>query len=292
MPAVHTETFKARFYECNPFGFLKYMNYLRWMGEAAFSASAAVGYDFSSYDRLGQLWLVRETKIDYLSQISYGNEVAIKTWVMDIRRFRSNRAYEFTKIKSGQIAARARTDWVYLHSFSLKPAPIPNEMKLAFFPEGIPANFPRPSRFPKPAASLKNPIIYRKVVGWDDIDRMRHVNNATYLNFIEEADVFTCEACGCSLERMFQERRRLDTRSQHLEYHQPARYGDTVEITMWHSDIKPGTAVRHYEIRRVEGGDLLVRARSVLGFSNMDTGVPCNLPKDFREFIANHGGKH
>ena len=48
MPAEHRELFHVRYYECDPFGHMNNANHLRWMQEAAFAASAAVGYDMDA----------------------------------------------------------------------------------------------------------------------------------------------------------------------------------------------------------------------------------------------------
>lgn len=53
--------FRIRHYECDAYGHVNHANYLRYMQEAAFDASAAVGYDFEHYRAMGRLWLVRET---------------------------------------------------------------------------------------------------------------------------------------------------------------------------------------------------------------------------------------
>src|SRR5512136_1822332 len=135
MPAIHHETFRVRYYECDAYGHLNNINYLRWMQEAAFGASAAVGYDLARYEEIGHSWLIRETDVEYLAPLKYGDEVEIKTWVMDWRRFHSRRAYEFTNTRTGQLAARAVTDWVYVNSKTLRPAATPEEMLLAFLPE-------------------------------------------------------------------------------------------------------------------------------------------------------------
>ena len=50
MPAaVHTATFRVRHYECDAYGHLNNANYARYMQEAAFDASAAVGYGKDRY---------------------------------------------------------------------------------------------------------------------------------------------------------------------------------------------------------------------------------------------------
>jgi acyl-CoA thioester hydrolase len=111
-------------------------NYLRYMQEAAFNASAAVGYDVKRYDELGQYWLVRETEIEYFKPLMYGDEFAIKTWVADFRRVRSRRRYEFRAPGSADLIARGMTDWVYLDKATQRPVNVPPEMIRAFAPDG------------------------------------------------------------------------------------------------------------------------------------------------------------
>src|SRR3990172_10663548 len=97
MPFMHTRTFRVRRYECDAYGHLNNANYLRYMQETAFDASAAAGYDFDRYTAMGRLWTVRETDIEYLNPLQYADRVEVKTWVIDFRRVRSRRAYEFRK---------------------------------------------------------------------------------------------------------------------------------------------------------------------------------------------------
>ena len=149
MPVIHRQAFHVRYYECDAYGHLTNVNYLRWMQEAAFGASMAVGYDFAHYTELGHLWLIRETDIEYIAPLAYGAEVTVKTWVADFRRAHSLRRYEFVDTHTGQIAARASTDWVYIDTETLRPAMVPEAMQLAFCPDGPPeADAPR-KRFPK-----------------------------------------------------------------------------------------------------------------------------------------------
>jgi Acyl-ACP thioesterase len=50
MPLTHLEKFKVRYTECDQYGHVNNANYLRYMQEAAFGASADAGYDFARYD--------------------------------------------------------------------------------------------------------------------------------------------------------------------------------------------------------------------------------------------------
>ncbi len=280
MTVIHHEPFRVRFYECDAYGHLNNVNYLRWMQEAAFGASAAVGYDSSRYDEIGHLWLVRESDVEYLTPLVYGDEVTIKTWVSDFRRSHSLRQYEFTNQRTGQLAARASTDWVYVNAQTLRPAAIPPEMQHAFFPE-LPATEPRRERFPTPPPPPPGVFSLRRRVEWRDIDRMWHVNNAMYLSYIEDAGVHVAEAHGWPMKRMADEGFALFARQHRIEYRVPAVLGDEIEISTWISDVQRSTVFRHYAIRRASDGVLLARVRTQWVWVDVKSGRPIRVPEVF-----------
>ncbi len=280
MPATHYEVFKVRNYECDAFGHLRGATYLRWMQESAFAASAAVGYDFSRYHNIGQIWLIHETAVEYLAPLHYGDEVEVKTWVMDIRRFRSRRAYEIRYRATGEMAARASTDWVYLDAETLRPQMIPEAIQSAFFPEGAPPESLPRERHPVAHDRPPEAIALPRTVTWSDIDTMWHVNNANYLEYIEDAEKHACAVRGWSMERMLAERLRIHTRQHRLEYRRPAVLGDAVEIATWCTDPEDTTALRHYEIWRESDGELLVQAQARWGLSDLETGAALRIPTE------------
>jgi acyl-CoA thioester hydrolase len=288
MPATHHETFRVRYYECDAYGHLSNTNYLRWMQEAAFAASSAVGYDFARYDEIGYLWLVRETDIEYLAPLTYGDEVQVKTWVMDFRRFLSRRAYEFTHLRTGQISARASTDWAYVKAEPLQPAMIPQAMRLAFFPEGAPQEGARRDRFPTPPPPPASVFSIRKRVEWRDIDTMWHVNNAMYLAYIEDAGIQVCAAHGWPMQRMRDEGFGILARRHRIEYRQSAQIGDELEIATWFSDAQRSTAYRHYTIRRVMDREILARVRTLHVWVDLKTGRPIRIPGHFLDDFADN----
>jgi acyl-CoA thioester hydrolase len=286
MPAVHYQTFQARYYECDAYGHLNNITYLRWMQEAAFGASAAVGYDFARYDEISHLWLVRETDIEYLVPIKYGDEVEIKTWVKDFRRFRSRRMYEFTDIQTKQLAARASTDWVYLSAETLRPAVIPTEMQQAFFPEGVPEESISRDHFPSPPPPPPNVFSIRRQVEWRDIDMMWHVNNAAYLSYIEDAGTHVGEAFGWPMQRMSDAGFGLIARRHQIEYRQPAKLGDELEIATWYSGGRRASATRYYTIRRLCDDTLLAQAQTLWVGIDLKTGRPIRMPEHFLDDFA------
>jgi len=137
MPAIFKRVLRVRSYECDAYGHVNHANYLRYMQESALDASAAVGYDEAKYNELGTIWLIRETKIEYLQSLRFGDSVEVTTWVGDFRRVRSRRFYEMRRVSDGEMVAKASTDWVYIERASSRPVRVTPEMITAFAPEGM-----------------------------------------------------------------------------------------------------------------------------------------------------------
>jgi YbgC/YbaW family acyl-CoA thioester hydrolase len=278
MPLTYERTFRVRHYECDTTGCVKCPNYLNYMQEAAFDASAAAGYSMDRYATMDRYWLVRETDIEYLRPLRYGDSVQVRTWVADFRRVRSRRSYELRKAESGELVARASTDWVFLDTAADRPVSIPREMMEAFFPEGAPDRAPPRARFP--SASPPDTGIFRlhRRVEWQDVDPAHHVNNAVYLAYLEECRLQAQEAIGWPQARMQEVGLAIRVRRYQIEYRQPGLLGDELELATWVSDLKDTTAMRHSTVTRVGDGELLAQARMYWETTDLETGRPVCIP--------------
>jgi acyl-CoA thioester hydrolase len=250
MPLIHNHTFRVRHYECDPQGRVFAANYLRYMQEAAFAASAAAGYDVARYEAMGESWLIRETMVEYLDALGHGDAVEVRTWVVDFRRVRSRRAYEFRRTGRDALVARAFTDWVYLERETGRPTSIPAEMKAAFFPEGAPRIAPPRERFPVDSDPPPDAHRQRRPVEWRDLDAAGHVNNAVYIDFVEEVGRGLADGQAISTQRV------------HVEYRQPALPGDELEVVTWLAAREGRQKVRNTMIYRLGDSGLLARAQT------------------------------
>ena len=288
MPHVFERTFRVRHYECDAYGHVNNTHYLRYMQETAFDASAAVGYDLARYAALGQHWLVRETEIEYLSPLRYGDSVRVKTWVEDFRRVRSRRRYELTKVDTGEAVARASTDWVYLNTTTGQPASVPPEMIAAFFPEGAPPPAPPRPRFPEPPPPPPGAFRMPRQVLWQDIDLAGHVNNAQYLNYFSDCAFETARAHGWPAQRCLDAGFGILVRKHQIEYRQPALLDDEVELTTWLFNPRRVTVNRAFTLTRRRDGALLARAEVLYVWVDLKTGLPMKIPAALiAEFAGN-----
>jgi YbgC/YbaW family acyl-CoA thioester hydrolase len=262
MAATYTRRFQVRFSECDAYGNMYSSSYFRRMQETAFEASADLGYDFEKYNQLGTIWLIRETKIDHYEPLWYGDQIDVKTWVLDFRRFRSIRMYEFRIVETGQLAARASTDWISRDSENLRPVSIPAEMQLAFLPEAAQLGSQPRQRFTVASDIPNQAVVLHRKVSWGDIDMMWHMNNAVYLDYLAEAEEALLAETGWSRLSLRTNGIKLAAKHQHIEYRQPAMLADELEISAWFAQVTGSTLLVSYLINRLKDGQLLAQAQS------------------------------
>ncbi len=293
---IFKQSFRVRSYECDFYGHVNNANYLRYMQQAATDASAAVGWDEARYQSIGRLWLIRETDIEYLIPLRHGDTVEITTWAADFRRVRSTRYYELRNGK-GEMVARAKTDWVYINLATGQPASVPPEMIADFAPPDLASpgdvtqTLPVATERKKfPAAPPPPPGIYtqNRLVEWRDVDQARHVNNATYLNYMEEAGFGATRHFGWSMARMTAENFGIVARRMQIEYRLQAVLAEELSISTYLSETRRSTTVRHYIITRSTDGALIAQARGLFVFINPETGKIARLPLQIMDDFATH----
>lgn len=282
MIPTFTRTFRVRFYECDSYGHVNHAHYLRYMQETAFDASADVGYDLTRYEALGSHWLVHESDVEYLAPLRYGDSVTVKTWVLDFQRVRSRRAYELRLAGTGEMIAKATTDWVYVDRHTHHPQRIPPEMVKAFLPDGPPAGTSPRAPFPTPPPTPAGLFTLHRPVSWVNVDPAGHLNNAAYLHYLEDATLADATFRGWPPGRMINEGHfAIVARRYHIRYHQPALISDELEISTWISDVKRATAIRHYTVKRANDQTLLAQARAFWVWVDFNTGRIIRIPPNF-----------
>ena len=108
--------------------------YLRWVLDAAMAHSAARGWDHAAYRALGGIFVVRRHEIDYLAQVTLGQEVEAATWVASWKLASCVRATAITRVAGGErkLVAQAQTTWAFMALDSGRPQRIPDELRAAF----------------------------------------------------------------------------------------------------------------------------------------------------------------
>ena len=234
------------------------------------------------------IWLIRDTEVEYLKPLRYGDTAAVTTWVGDFRRVRSRRMYQIQNQHANGLLARGSTDWVLLDRETFRPVTIPEEMKIAFFPEGAPEEALPREPFPKAPPAPGGAVTATRQVAWEDVDPAGHVNNAKYFSYIEEAGIQAAAQFGVLMSDFLEQGFGSVARRTRIEYKQQVRLGEDLEITTYLSDVRATRATRHFILRRAEDQALVAQAYVVWVYIDIHTGRPARFPQEAREKLANH----
>ncbi len=129
---------------------------------------------------------------------------------------------------------------------------------------------------------LPDPFLRRSVVGEEDVDGLKHTNNTVYVRWCEQCAWEHSVALGLDLDSYHDLDRAMAVVEGKYRYLQASYLGDEIETATWiiHWD-KRLTMTRHFQIRRVSDGALLLRAEVRFACIEISSGRPRRLPAEF-----------
>lgn len=113
-----------------------------------------------------------------------------------------------------------------------------------------------------------------------ELDLYGHVNNAVYLNWIEQAAVDHVEALGFGRGWSLGRGGGWVVREHHVTYHRPVVYGDEVLVTTLPTELAGVRGIRRTEIRRAADGALTTEAETVWVWVRLSDGRPTRIPAE------------
>jgi acyl-CoA thioester hydrolase len=123
-------------------------------------------------------------------------------------------------------------------------------------------------------------------VGEDAIDVNRHVNNLSYLRWMQDAATGHSAARGWTLERYQALGAGWFVRSHFIEYLRPAFAGDVLHVHTWVADLLAHSSTRRYAFIREDDGARIAKAETRWVFVDFDSGRPVRIPADVRSDFA------
>jgi len=214
--------YRVRFDEADADGLMRPSSLLRYAQDMAWRHSTAVGFDRDWYAEQGINWLVRNVKLEIDDPVTYGDVLMVSTEVIGWRHVWARRHSEVRRIGSenggaqGESVATVETDWVAL-TLEGRPARVPQDFARHFSPD---RQFVR-SRvlLPEPTEPLSRLATRVRPL---DVDPMRHMNNAAYLDMVDDG-----------LSRMSDGERLVSPDCYRIGYVRPALPGTAIEIACW-----------------------------------------------------------
>jgi acyl-ACP thioesterase len=234
--------YRVRFDEAGPDGRIRTSVLLRYAQDVAWRHSEELGFDRGWYQARGLGWVVRGVELELREPIPIGHTLRVSTAVVGHRRIWARRLGE-CRLADGRPAATVTTDWVLLDARN-RVVRIPEDFGLAFTNPEVDSEI---LRVAPPAGAVADQVELRVQTG--DLDPLDHVNNAVYVDWLEEA----LEGAG------WRDATEALPRSYRLEYLASAARGDRVTVAV-RGEARAWTA----SIRRSDGTEL-VRARGSIG---------------------------
>ena len=266
---MHTSFFRVRQYECDAYGHLNNVNYVRYLQEAILEANASV--TLAPLTAPG--WRTRRLDIEYLRPARYGDTVELQVSALGGEAEFVRRACEFRLAGSGDLVAQATLEAMPVDTVSGQPVDLSQT---------------RQDEQPDPAAALPAlppppPGVFsvRHRVTWGDLDMTRRVGDATLLSYVETCGFGVIAAHHWPAARMAAEGFAIILRRHQMENLRAAALDDELAIATWVSNVQRASATRHYTIRRVTDGALLTRVDTLGVWVDLTTGRPIRIPADF-----------
>jgi len=266
MTTTRYETcFRVSSYEVSATGEVRPAVYLNYLEEVATRASESIGFTYEWYLDHRGAWVVRKLLLRHFQPALVNDELILATWISEARRVQAYREYDLRRA-DGQRILRARHTWVYLNADTLLPERLPAEFTGRYLPEGHAEPIELPAVTPIPASSSRTFVAERRVE-YFDLDTNGHVNNAVYIQWIEQALVDALRTVDWPPDRW----QMADPSGQaawqrvgrESEYFRALRDNEPIRIAVHVAGTSADHVVWESEISHSASGEQIVRDRTV-----------------------------
>jgi acyl-CoA thioesterase FadM len=243
------QTYTVRYDEGDCYGFLTPATFLRYLQDLAALDAEDAQLTGDGY------WVARRTVLSFAIPVRVHSRLELETSLLGFTRITAQRAYEASMVGEhhDEPAISARTLWVYLDARG-RPARLPAQTAQIWLPDGP---LPPQPEAPWPAFPQSQPERAAYVVRFTDIDPMNHMNNASYVEALDNAAWEVYRKAG-----IMPEAATIQAIEYDIEYVESARFGELLEILSW-IDPFPSTGQECSRLQQIKRGDaVLVRARS------------------------------
>lgn len=249
MKRYFRNTYIARYDECDRYGFLTPAAFLRYLQDVAALDAESVQLGGNGY------WVVKRTVISFATRVPIHTRLELKTFGIGFTRITAQRGYEARLVgeEEGEPVVSARSLWVYLDTRG-RPTRLPERTHEIWLPDG-PA--PQLAEEPWPPLPESEPKRADYSVRFSDLDLMKHMNNASYVELLDNAAWESYREAG-----VLPDAAEMYALEYDIEYGESAQFGEKLEIQSWFDALpSPGRELSRYQsIKR--GSTTLLRARS------------------------------
>lgn len=274
---IFTRTFRVRWSEVDASGQVGPAAYLRYLVETAYDWAIAGGLgEADGSNPLGLLWMIRESEINFIAPLNYNEFFDFTIWMVSWQRVRGLRAFEIVRKSDGVVIAQGTQQIVSFDAATMRPLHLPEHFLEKYRLEQ-PREFPV-TRFPRLAAPPASAQVTQRVVEWADLDRMEHVNNAIYLDYIDEATAQDFATRGWTPATLKAQNLIVTTRRVHIQYQSPALWCETLNVSTYPLSLHESGGACCVSILRATDGSAIAECIIDWAIFDSQTGEARPLP--------------
>lgn len=242
-------THTVRYDECNCDGLLTPAAFLRYMQDIAAQDAEDAGLEGDGY------WIIKRTVISFAKPIPIHSTLALKTYGLGFTRITAQRGYEahLAKASQDEVLVVARTLWVYVDRNG-RPTRLPAQTAQIWQSNNVLAPQPEQPFLPFPE---QPPATTSAVVHFSEIDLMRHLNNASAIEILDNAgwEVLTTK-------QITPAGAKFTILHYDIEYSDSPLFGEELEIQTWFEPFPtPGQEFSRFQ-QITHAGKTMLRACS------------------------------
>jgi acyl-CoA thioester hydrolase len=129
---VFTLRRKVEWHDLDRAGHVNNAMYMVYLEESGVQVAAAYGWPMARMFEAGFGIVARHYRLEYKQPAMLDDDLAISTWISEVRQASADRYYTITRISDDALIARAFVAWVWIDLATGSPIRIPPEFIAAF----------------------------------------------------------------------------------------------------------------------------------------------------------------
>lgn len=182
MKSLWETTLKIRAFDVDANNRLKVSTIFDYFQDAASNHAEELKVGYTDLIPKGYFWVLSWIKLEIIGYPKFMEEVKIETWGKKQHKLYSIRDFLMMD-KYENVFCKATTAWLFLDAKSLRPKIMPQLFPDVIFLEEKSAVDELPQKFQNITQTEK---IFSKKITYSDIDLNKHVNNAKYVEFLND----------------------------------------------------------------------------------------------------------
>lgn len=174
---------RVRYSECDETGRLSLFSMMNYLQDCSTFQSQELGVGITGLVDRGLTWVVATWRIEVVRLPAFGEGVVASTWCYDMTRAHALRCFELASA-GGEQLVRADSQWFVYDVARGRATRVPEDQRVYVSGEPRLEMGELPRRLRPTGARSAAPT---RVVGRHDLDTNRHVNNARYVSFAQDA---------------------------------------------------------------------------------------------------------